>query len=125
MKTILIFVTMPFVFKGAVNAQTPPANEFELHLSATSILLARGDTDSVNISVLRPKTYKTGDAVFSFTSPERKGIELSITPIPDQPNNYLLRVSANEQADPGEYNIIPSCTIRNKSKGIVLKVKVN
>jgi hypothetical protein len=103
----------------------PPKTEFALLLNAPKVTLQKGQSDSVKISVIRSKAYKKGLASLSFSSPSYEGLSITTKPIVDQPDTYMIHVSASEVAKPGDYNILPACTLRNKTKAVVLKVSVN
>jgi len=122
-KVYLLIVQLVLIL-NSTNAQIPPKDSFQLLLSTDNLLLAKGETDSISISVLRSKFYKKGNAVFRFSSPEVKGISVTIQPINDQPDNYSLVVAINDQAESGDYNLIPSCTLRDKTKGVIVKITV-
>lgn len=106
-------------------AQTPdpPKEEFKLWLPVTSISIDRGKRDSVNITVLRSRSFRTGKATLVATPPSTaSGLEITIEPVPEQPDNYKMRISASSGMQPGEYSILPTCTLRNKTKGMVMKL---
>lgn len=108
-------------------AQTPepPKEEFKLWAPVTSLSIERGKRDSVNISVLRSRSFRTGKASLVATPPSAAaGLEITIEPLPEQPDNYTMRLSAGSEMRPGEYSILPTCTLRNKTKAIVVKLTI-
>ena len=108
-------------------AQTEPnpEQEFRLLASSNTISLIRGQVDSVKLSVLRSKSFKTGKASLSANASQTSGLKVEIKQIQDRPDEFMLYFTANPDAQVGEYNFVPTCTLRNKSKGIVLKLKIH
>jgi hypothetical protein len=90
--------------------------------SANILSLERGQKDSVEISILRSRSFRTGKATISVSSPAVAGIVATIIPIANKPDNYFMLLTAGNEAQPGGYNVIPNCTLRNKTKGIVVKL---
>jgi hypothetical protein len=107
---------------SSAQTELPPKQEYQLSASTTTISLKRGQQDSVKLSVLRSKSFKTGKASIALNPPTAAGLNLSIKQLPDQPDDYVVYLFASAEAKPGEYNFVPTCTLRNKNKGIVLKL---
>jgi hypothetical protein len=105
------------------SAQTVPRNDFLLSLSQTSISLAKGDSATVLVSITRSKLFKKGNAVFGFSSPDKKGIMATLET--DSPDSCILKISTTNSAEPGAYMLVPNCTVQGKTIGSVLKVTIN
>jgi hypothetical protein len=106
------------------SAQTKPdANEgFRLLTSATAVTLPRGQQDSIKLTVLRSKAFKTGKASITLNDPNAAGLKAELRGLPVRADEFMLYFSATHEAQPGEYNFIPTCRLQNKNKGIVLKL---
>ena len=104
------------------SAQTvvPPKNEYTLLASANTISIQRGQQDSLKISILRSRSFKTGTPVITASWPA-PGIIVTVKPS-SLPDIYVVHISATEEIEPGEYNVLPLCTLKNKTKGIVIRI---
>jgi hypothetical protein len=110
---------------SSAQTELAPKEEYKLLASVSTISITRGQQDSVKLSVLRSKSFKTGKASISSNPPTEAGLSVSIKQTPNQPDVYMLYISATAEAKAGEYNFIPTCTMRNKSKGIILKLIIH
>jgi hypothetical protein len=110
----------------AITAQTqvPPRDEYQFSASATLVALTRGQQDSVKLVVIRSRAFKTGTASIALNAPTAAGLTLSLRQL-THPDEYMIYLSASTEAAPGEYNFVPTCSLRNKNKGIVLKLIIN
>jgi hypothetical protein len=104
-------------------AQTVPRNDFLLSLSPTGLSIAKGDSATVLVSITRSKLFKKGNAVFGFSSPDKKGIIAEFKN--DGPDSCILKISTTNIAEPGNYTLVPNCTVQGKTIGSVLKLTVN
>ncbi|MBA4056797.1 MAG: hypothetical protein C0490_18935 [Marivirga sp.] len=110
---------------SSAQTELSPKEEYKLLASASTISVARGQQDSVRLWVLRSKSFKTGKASIALNPPAETGLSVSIKQAPNQPDVYMLYVSATAEAKTGEYNFVPTCTLRNKSKGVILKLIIH
>lgn len=124
-KLCVLFVLAAF-YAGAVNGQTPPRDEFEVLLPISKMSIARGQTDSVEVSIIRSRLYanKTG-ATLGLASSPKEGLSVAIRKVPARSDVWMLVIAVGETAEPGNYAIIPSCHLYHKVKGTVLTVTVN
>jgi hypothetical protein len=109
------------------SAQTKlhPKEEYKLVASANTITMARGQQDSVKLTVLRSKSFKTGKALVSVNSPSGAGLNVRVEQVPGEVDEYMVYLTTTTDARTGEYTFIPTCTLRNKQKGIILKLTIN
>jgi hypothetical protein len=109
------------------SAQTKshPEKEYNLIASANAITMARGQQDSVKLTVLRSKSFKTGKASLSVNSPSGAGLNVRVEQVPGETDEYMVYVTTTTDTKAGEYTFIPTCTLRNKQKGIILKLTIN
>lgn len=101
-----------------------PKEEFKLFAPVTAISMEKGQKDSIHVAVVRSRSFKNGTATLKVDTPNVSGLAILIKPLPGQPDHYVMHVSASAETPPGEYYIIPACTLRNKTKGIVLKLTI-
>ncbi len=109
-----------------VSAQTelPPKEEYRLVLSASEITIAKGQRDSVKLSIQRSRSFKNGKATIAANSPKGVGVTVTIKQDVNHADEYIMYLSATPEAKAGEYNFVPGCTLRNKTKGIALKLTI-
>ena len=124
MKSKFVLVVMCIVISITASlAQAIPRNDFVVTLTPTSVSLSKGDTVSVQVSITRSKLFKRGTAVFGLSSPDKKGI--AVTLVNSAPDSCILKISSNETVVAGNYTIVPNCTLHGKTIGSVLKLIVN
>ena len=107
---------------GFAQTSLLPKEEYRVTASTTILTLARGQQDSVKISIERSKSFKTGKATLSFNAPREAGLIISTKQRPDHSDDFIVYLSAPADAKVGAYNFAPTCSLRNKNKGIVLKL---
>jgi hypothetical protein len=110
---------------GSAQIEPLPRDEYKLIVSKTAMVLLKGQQDSVKISILRSRSFKTGKASMTLAPLTQPGLTMSMKQLPGAPDEYMVYVSASADANTGEYNFIPTCTLRNKTKGTVLKLIIN
>jgi hypothetical protein len=110
---------------SSAQTELPPKEEYKLLASHSTISLARGQQDSVKLTVLRSRSFKTGKASIALNSPIAAGLSVTLKQLPTKPDEYMVYLSASTDAQTGEFNFVPTCTLRNKSKGIILKLIIN
>ncbi|HEY0652653.1 MAG TPA: hypothetical protein VGD65_05975 [Chryseosolibacter sp.] len=101
-----------------------PKEEYRVMASTNSITLAKGQQDSVKISIIRSKSFKSGKASLSTNPPSDSGVTMSMKQYPERPDEFIVFFSASPDAKAGEYSFVPTCSLRNKNKGIVLKLVI-
>lgn len=127
MKPHYLCLLVPLLFcasRAWSQAEKPPKDEYKLSASRTKIIIAKGQKDSVKLLVVRSKAFKNGKAMIALNPPTEPGLNVAMSQVSNQPDEYLICLSATAEAKSGEYNFIPTCTLRNKRKGIVLKLIV-
>jgi hypothetical protein len=109
------------------SAQTEllPKEEYKLVASTNAITITRGEQDSVKLTVIRSKSFKTGKASLSVNSPANAGLNARVEQVPGEADEYMVYVTTTADTRAGEYTFIPTCTLRNKQKGIILKLTIN
>jgi hypothetical protein len=114
------------VLLGNVQAQEQqlPKEEF-LFLSTSPVAsLHPGETSKVALEIRRSKRYQKSVAELSIGSSLPAGITATYEESTGVLNTATLVLTANEQAVAGDYNLILNCTVNNKRKGVIVKVKI-
>jgi len=110
---------------SSAQTEMPPKEEFKLLASHSTITLSRGQQDSVKLTVLRSRSFKTGKISISLNTPSTTGLRVTLKQQPTNPDEYTVYLEASADAQTGEFNFVPTCTLRNKNKGIILKLIIN
>lgn len=104
--------------------QLAPKQEYIIIASTTTVRLAKGGQDSLKISIIRSKSFKTGKVSLSLNPPSGAGLIMWMKQRPEQPDEFMVHLSASADAKAGEYNFVPTCLLQNKNKGIALKLVI-
>jgi hypothetical protein len=110
---------------GSAQSQQPPKEEYLLVASATNLIIAKGQQDSVKLTILRSKSFKTGKPSLAVNLPKEAALEVKVKHLPKEFDEYMVYLTTTNDTKTGEYNFVPTCTLRNKNKGIVLKLIIN
>jgi hypothetical protein len=71
---------------------------------------------------VRSRSFKSGKTTIQFSPPSDAGLTTTVRQPVGQADEFMLFLAATSESKAGEYNVVPTCTLRNKSKGIILKV---
>jgi hypothetical protein len=119
-------VTLQFwATSGSAESQQPPKEEYLLVASATNLTIAKGQQDSVKLTILRSKSFKTGKSSVVVNPPKEAALDVKVKQLPGEFDVYMVYLITTNETKMGEYNFVPTCTLRNKNKGIVLKLIIN
>jgi hypothetical protein len=110
---------------GPAQSQQPPKEEYLLVASATNLTIAKGQQDSVKLTILRSKSFKTGMSSVVINPPKEAALDVKVKQLPGEVDVYMVYLITTNETKTGEYNLVPTCTLRNKNKGIVLKLIIN
>jgi hypothetical protein len=110
---------------GLSQNQQPPKEEYALVASVSNLTIAKGQQDSVRLTVLRSKSFKTGKSSIAVNPPKEAALEVKVKQLPGATDEYMIYLITTDETMTGEYNFVPTCTLRNKNKGIVLKLIIN
>ena len=101
-----------------------PRDEFKVSASKTKITLFKPGKDSVELTVVRAKHFKSVGR-FSLASPLPKGVTMKIDPVPDKQDYFIMHLQADDSAEPTEFYVVPSySTSGSTRKGVLIKVVV-
>jgi hypothetical protein len=118
-------LSLVMVTTVSAQSQQPPKEEYLLITSSSSLVVTRGQPDSLRLTVLRSKSFKTGKSTIAFNAPKDAALDVTVKQHVTNPDEYTVFLKTTENSKPGEYNFVPTCTLRNKNKGIVLKLIIN
>jgi hypothetical protein len=110
---------------GSAQSQQPPKEEYVLVASATNLIIVKGQQDSVKLTILRSKSFKTGKSSVAVNPPKEAALDVKVKQLPGEVDEYMVYLITTKDTKTGEYNFVPTCTLRNKNKGIVLKLIIN
>lgn len=109
--------------KGTAQSVSP-REEFKVSTSQTQITLVKGAVDSVELTIVRAKHFKSVGK-FSVSSPLPKGLSVEISSIPDRPDHFIMYLKADGLAEANEFYVVPSYfTSGAPKKGVLIKVIV-
>lgn len=103
---------------------TPPAKEFIVRAKTSKVEVSRGGQSNVEMEILRSRSYQRPEATLSLGSSVPAGITVTYDPEKGVVDRSTVSIQVSAQAAPGDYNILMNCTVKNKTKGVILKLKV-
>jgi hypothetical protein len=128
MKTTYLWLVLALQFwttSGSPQSQQPPKEEYLFVASATNLTITKGQQDSIKLTVLRSKSSKTGKSSVAVNPPKEAALDVKVKQLPGKVDEYMVYLITTNDTKTGEYNFVPTCTLRNKDKGIVLKLIIN
>jgi hypothetical protein len=106
-----------------LSAQSPK-NEFLFNTKTTRAELNKGETNHLDLNIVRSKRYEDSEMKLSVGSGLPNGVQVSFQSADDTANTATAAIVASEAAVAGTYNVVLNCTINNKTKGIIVKLIV-
>ncbi len=85
---------------------------------------SRRESKDVTVTINRSKSYSKADVVLGLSTSLPKGITITYEPAEGLISSSIAKITADEDAQAGNYTIILSGEIRNKKKGGTLKLVV-
>jgi hypothetical protein len=101
-----------------------PRKEYSVSLSENIIKIAPGETKQITMSLLRSKDFSRSKANLGLSSSLPAGITLSYEPAEGVLESSVATITASKEAKAGQYQIILKSTLRNLTKGAIVKVVV-
>lgn len=99
-----------------------PKKEFTVHADALVVDIAAGSTGKVNLLVMRSKNFQKSKASFRVASSLPEGVTIRYDA--QNESDYAAVISTTAQVAPGTYPVIMNCTIHNKTKGVIVRLKI-
>ena len=126
-RSVRITFLLSLLLASAVSGQNleMPQNEFALSFSKEQLELSRGEKGELEIRILKSKSYQRSKAKMGVSSSLPKGVTITFNPDKGTFDSSMANISIHADATPGQYMLILSATLNNKTKGSVLKLLVN
>jgi hypothetical protein len=99
-----------------------PKKEFTVHAEAHTLDITAGSTGKVNLQIMRSKNFQKSEASFRVASSLPEGITIRYNA--QNESDYAAVITTTSQVTPGTYQVIMNCTINNKTKGVIVKLKI-
>ena len=99
-----------------------PKKEFTVHAEAQTVDITAGSTGKINLQILRSKNFQKSEASFRVASSLPEGITIRYDA--ENESDYAAVITTTPQVTPGTYQVIMNCTIHNKTKGVIVKLKI-
>lgn len=103
---------------------TIPKNDFALSFSKERLELSRGESSEVEILLLKSKSYQKSKAKMGISSSLPAGVTITFSPDKGTFESTQATVAILGNAMPGQYLLILSATLQNKTKGSILKLLI-
>ena len=123
-KLSLVFGFLLLFANVRAQEQQVPKEEFLFLATPAATSIRAGETSKVALEIRRSKRYQKSIAELSVGSSLPAGVTAKYEESSGVLNTATLVLTANEQAVAGDYNLILNCTVNNKRKGVIVKVKV-
>jgi len=126
MKKLFTLALASFVVISFAQAQDQavPRTEYSVSVSDKAVTLAPGETKQITISILRSKSFTSSLAKLGLSSTLPAGVTVSYEPSEGVKESSIATISASKDAVVGEYQIILKSTVKNLTKGTIIKVSV-
>lgn len=102
-----------------------PQNEFALSFSKNLLELSRGETEELEILILKSKRYQKSKVKMGVSSRLPKGVMVTFNPAKGNFDSSKATISIQPDATPGQYLLILNATLNNKHKGVILKLLID
>jgi hypothetical protein len=101
-----------------------PYKEYSVSLSENSITLAPGESKQVTVTLLRSKGFSKSVATLGLSSSLPEGVTVSYEPASGVIESTVATISASKEVKAGQYQLILKSTLKNITKGTIVKVTV-
>jgi hypothetical protein len=101
-----------------------PKNDFALSFSKERLELSRGENSVVKILLVKSKSYQKSKAKMGVSSSLPAGVTITFNPDKGTFESTQATVAILGNAMPGQYLLILSATLQNKTKGSILKLLI-
>lgn len=99
-----------------------PKKEFTVQADVLTVDITAGGTGKVNLQIMRSKNFQKSDASFRVASSLPEGVTIRYDA--QNETDYAAVISTTAHVAPGTYAVIMNCTIHNKTKGVIVKLKI-
>lgn len=119
---LMMLLSMALLSVKAQPTTAIPKKEFTVQADALMVDVAAGSSGKVNLQIMRSKNFQNSDASFRVASTLPEGVTIRYDA--QNESDYAAVISTTAQATPGTYQVIMNCTIHNKTKGVIVKLKI-
>jgi hypothetical protein len=119
---VILLCTVFFVSKAQNNGT--PNKEFIVRAAPVAVEVPAGNSGKVDVQLLRSKNYQRSVATFNVASILPQGVTIRCDALEGNDNAYAAVITTTSQTAPGTYQVILNCTINNKTKGVIIKLKI-
>ena len=123
-KILCLFCLMLVALSATGQNLEIPQTEFALSLSNEQLELSRGKKADLEILILKSNGYRKSKAKMSVSSSLPKGITVTFSPEKGDFDRSRASIFIEPEVKPGEYLLILSATLNNKTKGTILKLLI-
>ena len=123
-KKLTLFPVLLLITSFSFSQDVDQREQFKLTTDSFELSIDKGKMDSLELRISRAKKFR-GAATITLNSFLQKGVFTRIEPVRGKADHFMLYVLVADSFSKSEFNLVPSCSINNKSKGIVIKVIVN
>jgi hypothetical protein len=120
-------LTVAFLFAGIslfAQEQAVPRSEYAVSVSEKLVKIAPGETKQITVSILRSKGFSKSKAELGLSSTLPAGITLQYEPAVGLFDKSIATFHADANVPMGEYQVIIKSTVRNLTKGTIVKLVV-
>lgn len=120
--TIALIFVAPLLF--AQEQANIPRTEYQVSVSEKTVKIAPGETKQVTVSILKSKGFAKSKTSLGLSSSLPAGITVHYEPAEGLFETSTATISAAADAVAGEYQLILKSTVRNLTKGTIVKLVV-
>jgi hypothetical protein len=124
LKTGFLFTLLAVALTAGAQNLEVPQKEFTIHFSKDRMDLSRAEGSQLDILILKSKDYQKSKIKMGVSSRLPKGVTVTFQPDTGSFDSTTANVSIQADATPGEYLLILSATLKNKTKGSILKLLI-
>lgn len=126
MKTFFLAVALSLTSVALLaQEKTTPRSEFVVELSTPSLDVKPGESKQVTITLNRSKSFSKSKANLSISSGLPQGVTVTFEPAEGVIESSVATITVAETTKAGNYTLILTGMMQNKSKGKMLKLTVN
>jgi hypothetical protein len=128
MKNYFLSLIILSITISAIHAQETkplPRTEFALALSQSSVKVNTGESTTIDLDILRSKTYKKSTATLGLSSSLPDGVVVTFEPKNGLIDKTTVKIAVGTTTKPGEYLLILKATLQNHTKGATIKLIIN
>jgi hypothetical protein len=101
-----------------------PRSEYVVSVSENTVKITPGESKQVTLNLIRSKSFSRSKASLGLSSSLPAGITVTYEPATGVIESSVATISASKETKEGQYQIILKSTVRNLTKGTIVKVMV-